>query len=266
MKMFTVSLFAFSCVINASSLKNYLDLKKEAIINLQNYNASSDLTDQNELKKIEKLALIGIAPPSLRKFSNFGLTLQTLQPEQGFNQLDGLISNNKNEILFITSLSLLEKYSYENSKSKPEDDFLSGALAWKIFSPSAASEVFGTIFSVKNRSHVLVSLLTGFGQDIGPYPPNAIITYFISGKKVAALYTELNVDQINVCKVNWTSAKSRGIKRFDMVYENKIYEEYKLCFIKELVRTGDIRTIRLKSNISEKYLIELEKTWRGPLW
>jgi hypothetical protein len=257
-------IFAILFVMTSSSAvakedySNYFKLKKMMVGELLEYKNDSNARDEATLKKLEIILIRKLNPPKIKGYNNFGITLQTLQPELGFNQLDGLITNSKEGDIFFTSMELLKNFNFENSKKTSVEIFDSGEMCWKIFSPGAACDIFGKVKTPSTKSLKVVAFLTIFGQDVGPFPPNALITYLIDGENIIVFNQSIDPPQIKICEQQW---KSKNTETSIQKNEEKNAAQYRYCYFHNITAAGLQNFLDSKSRIATEKLIVISKRW-----
>jgi hypothetical protein len=200
----------------ASPVESYFSTKSEFIERARN-----GADDQDMLLVLQRELILQLTPPKTAGYSASEINLITLKNELGFNQIDGLIQNKAGSAIFFTDVRFLSEYRNDLGKNIDVAYFMSGALTAKIFSPDVAAEVYSTIYTSDNSSTKTLSFAMLFAQDVGPFPPNALVTYAIKDDRIIVLTESIKYSQIPLCEITWNASK---------LTEEVKFTKYKKCY------------------------------------
>ena len=169
------------------------------------------------LSKLEKQLQLIIGPVDVAHFPKRGkINLETLeQGDGGFGQVDGLRFDSKDELLFVTTMGLLNSYLQQHKELPTElgklakaEEFYSLALYWD----EAVTHFAEVPVRTTNDKSFAYAFLGLWAQDIGPFPPKTLFVFFANGDRVFVVSTEVqsNIDQIAECKDVWDGFKKKS--------------------------------------------------------
>jgi hypothetical protein len=205
------------------------------------------------LSKLEKQLQLIIGPVHVAHFPKRGkINLETLeQGDGGFGQVDGLRFDSEHELLFVTTMGLLNGYLKQHKELPTElgklakaEEFYSVALYWD----EAVTHFAEVPVRTTNDKSFAYAFLGLWAQDIGPSPPKNLFVFFANGDRVFVVSAEVqsNIDQIAECKDVWDGFKKKSDAAFaayqaselkdqkagdDMTrYEEEGFRAYCRCF------------------------------------
>ena len=169
------------------------------------------------LSKLEKQLQLIIGPVDVAHFPKRGkINLETLeQGDGGFGQVDGLRFDSKDELLFVTTMGLLNSYLQQHKELPTElgklekaEEFYSVALYWD----EAVTHFAEVPVRTTNDKSFAYAFLGLWAQDIGPFPPKTLFVFFANGDRVFVVSTEVqsNIDQLAECKDVWDGFKKKS--------------------------------------------------------
>ena len=169
------------------------------------------------LSKLEKQLQLIIGPVDVAHFPKRGkINLETLeQGDGGFGQVDGLRFDSKDELLFVTTMGLLNSYLQQHKELPTElgklakaEEFYSLAFYWD----EAVTHFAEVPVRTTNDKSFAYAFLGLWAQDIGPFPPKTLFVFFANGDRVFVVSTEVqsNIDQIAECKDVWDGFKKKS--------------------------------------------------------
>ena len=169
------------------------------------------------LSKLEKQLQLIIGPVDVAHFPKRGkINLETLeQGDGGFGQVDGLRFDSKDELLFVTTMGLLNSYLQQHKELPTElgklakaEEFYSLVFYWN----EAATHFAEVPVRTTNDKSFAYAFLGLWAQDIGPFPPKTLFVFFANGDRVFVVSTEVqsNIDQIAECKDVWDGFKKKS--------------------------------------------------------
>ncbi|WP_298147513.1 hypothetical protein [Flavobacterium sp.] len=138
--------------------------------------------DSDSLLVLEKMLREILKDSPVKSVVKFGkINLETLIPELGFGNLDGLFFNTKSSRVFVTSKGLF--FDYFKSQKITSVHNLSQAQLSTIFT-SLISDASATVYysesSSSDKSSQIYACLGLLGQDIGRFPPDNIFVFVVT--------------------------------------------------------------------------------------
>jgi hypothetical protein len=176
---------------------------------------------EKALSKLEKQLQLIIGPVDVAHFPKRGkINLETLeQGDGGFGQVDGLRFDSEHELLFVTTMGLLNGYLKQHKELPTElgklekaEEFYSVALYWD----EAVTHFAEVPVRTTNDKSFAYAFLGLWAQDIGPSPPKNLFVFFANGDRVFVVSAEVqsNIDQIAECKDVWDGFKKKSDAAF----------------------------------------------------
>lgn len=217
---------------------------------------SAESNDSQELKELENQLRTIIGPIDIEGFPKQGkINLETLFPEVGFGQIDGLRFDSDREYLFVTTETLLKNYLIKHPKlpkNVPElsknADFFS-----LVFYSDAAVNFYAKVPVKRAKGQTYAHAFLGIAaQDIGPFIPKEIYVLVAKRNKIFLVYapTTIEVSEIQECKMEWDKFEKKRSEAFNVYrssqlknkkaindsfrYEKQGFETYYRCYGKEV--------------------------------
>jgi len=148
------------------------------------------------------------------------INLATLNQDAGFGQVDGLRFDSGHEILFVTTIGLLNSYLYQHKTLPTELNRLAKAEEFYrlVFDWDTAVTKFVEVplKSTDNKS-LAYAFLGLSAQDIGLYLPKTVFVFVSNGKRVfiVSATAQNTINQIPECKRVWESFEKKSSTAFD---------------------------------------------------
>ena len=213
----------FSCLsepmtlVAASLEEKYFETRDNFIRQVSTPSSPEANSDERALSKLEKQLQMIIGPVDVVHFPKRGkINLETLeQGDGGFGQVDGLRFDSKDELLFVTTMGLLNSYLQQHKELPTELGKLAKAEEFysSVFNWDAAVTHFAEVpVRTTNDKSFAYAFLGLWAQDIGPFPPKTLFVFFANGDRVFVVSTEVqsNIDQIAECKDVWDGFKKKS--------------------------------------------------------
>jgi uncharacterized membrane protein YfcA len=230
----------------------------------------NDAEDQRDLKELEELLRPIIGAVKVAGFAGEGeLNLQTLQKDGGFDQLDGLRFDAKDETLFVTTTPLFDDYL----RRHPD---IADQIYSKIFDWDSSFVLYAEVplrdTATLDSAHAFLMLNTQ--DDSVAAPPNTLIVSTSWRGRVEVMRSVLNaIPQIPECKKKWDefeekSAQASARYRASGLKDQQAFEDsnrlesegaraYRACYGREVFNQRYFQTVRKKAQSTLERLVKL---------
>jgi hypothetical protein len=171
--------------------------------------------------------------------------------------------------LTYTNLALLKAYKFlpEQCASKEFECLFEGELGTALLSEDVALSAtairsVATIGEPKQLSMMVVA-----AQDIGPFPPNQLVSYLFDGDRILAHMLPMELPEIKTCSAQWAAdsqlaSKQEEDKRFEQEEVN--FERYLRCYSKAFNVTPTLRKKFERAAANEqKTMLQTWQRWRS---
>jgi len=152
------------------------------------------------------------------------INLETFFPELGFGMLDGLFITREKETIICTSNYIFSEFysGYQLNKLLPSE--LEDVFQKAFASDYAITNIHS--FKVENFDVPAYCVISIDGQDIGPFPPNALYVLISIENNVYLIQRELKeFKSIQNCTNLWGDLNGES--------EEEIWKDYCKCYAKE---------------------------------
>jgi len=152
------------------------------------------------------------------------INLETFFPELGFGMLDGLFITREKETIICTSNYIFSEFysGYQLNKLLPSE--LEDVFQKAFASDYAITNIHS--FKVENFDVPAYCVISIDGQDIGPFPPNALYVLISIENNVYLIQRELKeFKSIQNCANLWGDLNGES--------EEEIWKDYCKCYAKE---------------------------------
>lgn len=212
--------------------------------------------DRHALEELEQLLRAIVGPVKVAGLAGPGaINLETLLPDAGFGQIDGLKFRWGQDWLFVTTRGLLDDYLARDKKLPKDlvalaetDEFYRRVLDWDV-----AVTRFGELPTTPPTSMTVAKAsLALSAQDIGPWPPSTILVFAARGDRIFVVMSSLKdrPEQVPACEARWNEGEAkyrqalrawRSARPSDRSahadpgrYEEEGFEAYRRCFARAL--------------------------------
>jgi hypothetical protein len=216
---------------NVSAENQYLQTHDSYIHKFEKASGTVDDEGDAALKVLDIQLKKIIGPVNIKGFSAKGkINLDTLQHELGFDNLDGIRFEGKNETLCVTTEFLLRSYLSNHPKLPANMDALSksGEFFSDVFNEDAAVSYFANVPIKNSRGLPFVHAFLGvFSQDIGVLVPDTIFVFASNHKKIyliAASAKDL-ITQIPQCVNIWNNFEQKSSDAFEKYRASKLEDK-----------------------------------------
>ena len=212
---------------------------------------------RSALAELEKQIRAIVGPVRMEGFSGQGkINLLTLKAEPGYVQVDGLRFNSDYSTLFVTTQGLLKHYLAERlglpqvfkDISRNEDFYR------RVFHPEAGIMLYAEVPVMSTNSQSLAQSFLGVsGQDIGPFIPDEIFVFVVTGKHVLLANAPVSVaiTDIPQCKIKWEMSHAKSSDalvryRDSQSQDKKAYDDYRRYYEEGIVAYRNCFSVEAK--------------------
>jgi hypothetical protein len=212
--------------------------------------------DSQALMELEKQLRTIIGPINIKGFPKIGkINLETLFPELGFGQVDGLRFDSEQESLFVTTEALLKNYLVNHPELPKNLNELAKTSAFYrlVFHSDAAVTYYAEVPVKSAKGQFFAHAFLGVtAQDIGPFIPKEIYVLVSKKNQILLVYTPttIRISEIPECKREWDKFEEKSSEAFNVYqssqlknkkaiddsirYEEEGFEAYHRCYGREV--------------------------------
>lgn len=232
--LITLLVFAFSLGAMAAPEDTYIKTRDQLKKEIASKKVFDEKADRAGIAKIEKLLRETLGKSKIKGFDGDGkIAIETFSNEPGADQIDGLQFTKGDDMLFMSSPTLIKNYQDRNSDIAKtttglakDETFYTKAFDW-----GSAFSFFREFKTSKPETVVQLALNA---QDIGPFSPNMILVFAVKADRIYALRSEIKEqNKIPECSKIWERALAKGEEEID---EGQVMDNYVDCWNKNLAK------------------------------